>query len=689
MVSRKGSRTIALTGIIGLGLVPPLLFGWSIILWLGYLAHVAGMFIPGILFRKVRGSESPSSPPVLAFHCAVGLATYCFVYGAVASLWGFTLAPVLAFVGSNLIVFSVPRVSGEHESAETFPWGSLLLGITLATLFLALPFRQYGVTLDGHVGFPYLAASDIFKHVAVVGELAKQIPPENPYFSGEKLHYYWLSHVIPSSFFRLSGGSASRHLSLQMACYLNSLLFLTALAFILWQRLGRRSAVYLGLFLALAAYSYADGLVLVQEIANRIPEHWRENLLLDRLLIEGGEEYSGMAHAWLPQSLSEPHATLALFTGTTLWMWIWARRHSRRKPGECFFAGILLAASFGQDAFVGLAFIIAGMGYLTTETLQKWNQGSYKWIPLLVVAVASGLGYVFFSVMDMHSGGSFVHPAVYWRMLLLSPLALTVELGPTFILGCLGIWLMSRRHTARMHIDLIFLLGASLLLMFFVQHELVPNIFMRKILKVIRLPLLILALIWLAAQFESRHRTGWWAPLALVVGLAIPTIGTDLHRLARADGKQGSVLVSLVDVRANEWIRANTPPFAVVQAFPDYSWDGKLYTPTVDFGDRRTAVGDWMKAFTYQIGQDRVKERADRIKNILLGEASVEETLSVTQDLGIDYVYVGPWELLKVGKAVDKFSQWGELFEEVYRRNGVTIYRFTKSRTAGKANELP
>jgi hypothetical protein len=659
-----------------LGLVAPVLFGLPVLAWILYAALLLATFLPAILARRLSGRETGGSAERLAFDLATGLGVYALACSLTGALLSLAIAPFAGLAASNLAVFLLPsEKTGEDPNPGQFPWAAFLATILFVTLFLMPFFRNYGVPRDGMVGYPKLAVSDLFNHISVTGELAKEIPPKNPYFTGETLHYYWLSHVLPSSLYRLSGLRLSLHDLLLTAGYLNGAAFVFLLTIFLRRRFGAGRAVWIGLFLAFVAYSYADILVLFQETASRVPPSWRETLFLDRILVEEGESYSGMAHAWHRDFAVEPHATLALVLGLAFLLRLNVWRERRPALYESAVAGVLLGAAVGCDAFVGLTFAFAGFSILGFRCLKMGRDRGGYWLSLGTMGGTFVLVNLLYAVWEMHGGGSsFVHLSVYLRMLLLSPFALAIELGPTLVFGVVGLVLLFRRRDRGRDVDLVLVLLVSLFFMFFVQHDLSPNLFMRKSLKVIRLPLLVFALAWLVPLTAGKGPRKSFGAAMILLALSLPTVLTDIPRLSRSDSGEGLCLVDGWDLRAYGWVKENAPRETVMQGFPDYSTPS-LYTPATVFGDRRTALGDWMKAVIYQVGRERVNERSRIVKKILFGETSLEETLEVVRDLEIDWIYVGPTERTMLGESTRKFEAWPDRFEPVYQKGPVTIYR--------------
>lgn len=72
-------------------------------------------------------------------------------------------------------------------------------------LILYPPFSQLGKPTSRGIAYRAYFSSDYLKHYSVIRVLSDyKIPPPNPYFYGEKLHYYWVPYSIPSTIFPIT-----------------------------------------------------------------------------------------------------------------------------------------------------------------------------------------------------------------------------------------------------------------------------------------------------------------------------------------------------------------------------------------------------------------------------------------------------------------------------------------------------
>ena len=88
-----------------------------------------------------------------------------------------------------------------------------------------------GLTAKGYAFVPYFAW-DFFNHISVCAEVSRQMPPQNSYFAGQPLHYYWFFHAWPAALINLAGVSAREAFVLSLPGTV--LLFVGAFTGLIW-----------------------------------------------------------------------------------------------------------------------------------------------------------------------------------------------------------------------------------------------------------------------------------------------------------------------------------------------------------------------------------------------------------------------------------------------------------------------
>jgi hypothetical protein len=139
----------------------------------------------------------------LIFSLPIGWA----IHALILSLWGkFLGVNPISFSTYLALIFATSLVlfrKKKQEIAQADPaWDTrdsllLLIWILATVLVISVPLIHVGsLTSQGYAYRAYFNA-DFFRNMAVVGSLGSSgIPPNNPYFTGVPLHYYWFFHVL-------------------------------------------------------------------------------------------------------------------------------------------------------------------------------------------------------------------------------------------------------------------------------------------------------------------------------------------------------------------------------------------------------------------------------------------------------------------------------------------------------------
>ena len=504
----RSASTIFLCGLLTILCVPPAIYGWPIRGWGIFLGFFALQFLPGIVgfgfFNRTKSIGLSRS----AITAVLGIAFYCFIWAVLRSLkFDHRISTIGASAASNLLVLGFLYT---YRSDLDLLWSKRDVAVLVAVCICAMllmrgPFTHFRSNEGDAIGFPYLTVTDFFTHLGIAGEVAKAIPPQNPYFAGELLHYYWLSHVFPGSFSVVAPGVTELATILQMTCLVFALLWLTLLASVLRVFVQDFVAWALTLVMSIACYTYIWVVPaaewLLRQIAKLMPTD-----PFSRILVERGERYSGLSHGPIRDFVSEPHGMLAF--SIVLCFILLSRQPFRleksREAGVIFVEGVLLGICFGVESFLG---VIATLWWFVYRTeLYFWNNlwnnpwnnthASYgavvtffaKAVPLLLGII---LVHSFCYIVQMQGSSSsnlLVYP--YYRMLLLFPMVLFVEFGPIFILGVFGCRGLLDRLKNRNLASIISLIAITLVVMFTLRHTFVYNLVFRKSLRLVRLPFL-------------------------------------------------------------------------------------------------------------------------------------------------------------------------------------------------------
>lgn len=564
------------------------------------------MAIPGIVWtnRISNGSMTPLS--VLIYGTVLGLALGRVVLAAVL-LWAgpdptVSVAALAAVAAVSLLAGARSgfRLALSPEDREDLRG---ILAITgLLFIALALPYSQVGRLTDaGHAFVPYFDR-DYFNHVALTGELARAMPPENPYCAGERLHYYWGFHVWPATVLTAATGTAAD--ALNATILPTAGLFVAAVA--LWLRAyvpgkgARFAAIGIGLF----AYSFIGPLYLAKLGLPAVATH---------LPGVSNREYSFLSHSWFRDALYEPHALSALTMLATA-LGLAGSRRAIVGPSSGIAIGLLFGVTLVTDGFIA----VVGVAYYASAHLRSLFRHPRYWLPHVAsagVVVAIGAAAVALGIFPAkaHSIRVAVHPA-----LRLAPAYLLIELGPLFLLGMAGIGILACRRRLRPYLPLVALLGAALALGFLLRVDREQNIALRKSLKVAQLPLMAFVGVTATAVIDLRKRLWAVAAVGVIAGGAV-TLATDIARyLNPMDGRSpATTFVSADEMAFIERVRATTPPTAVLQCVDEDRLFGNrtdMVLPAL--AERRTFYGNDEMPAMFQVSPTEIAARKAVVRSL-------------------------------------------------------------------------
>lgn len=660
-------------------LLPSLFAPWPRTAWLQFVLHIFLISGFGALALQ-RWLKERFTLATFATNQVFTFALFSTIFG-MTRWFGLDFGPAYfcsAIFGQFFSVLGFARFATEkpNDGGPLSPKEAFFLtALTCATFFFFLsPFTSLGSDQGDSLGFSYLMITDIFGHMGATGEIAKGIPPTNPYFSGVVMHYYWLAHVIPATFYQAIGKNISLFPIIQMTCCIYALVSLLLLASVLRNALSRNSQAWIPcMVMCIFAYSYIwilpFGVWVLGLLSSFFPQ-----LPIQKILQEQGETYSGLSHGSLRDFLIEPHGVLGFSLLLALFLW---KNLSVRSlsPVKAFFEGFLIGSAFGIETFYGL---LIGSWWGLLMLLEAWEQKDIKSFLVRGFSTAVGILIPILFVKNVGmigEGKGNLEVVPYLRMMLASPVLFLLEFGPIWIFAILGCRKLFSQESLRTRKEFIALFVSVFLLMFFLRHSYIHNLIFRKYLRAAKLPLLLSAgFFW--ENVSERTQRGPWKKRAIILCLllAVPSTYVDHFNLSQSDGEGRSILVDKADARAYLWLKSNSPEQAVIQGRPDYG-NKSNFTPAVLFSDRRAASGDFIHARNYQIGDEIAGARAIGIRETLFGPASVEDSLKMIQDLGITHIFVGPVERSYYGDGTKKFAEHPEIFQKIYDAEERQIYQ--------------
>ena len=570
---------------------------------------------------RVGQKESGMTSLAVRSLFSLGLFPFVWLVGCLlAGRQGLWLAGLILVAGSafSLRKKRLRRETPGPEYMEIAAAGLLVVVLTL------LPMSRIGAPFDGKYAFRAYFSSDYLKHYSVVEALNQgKIPPENLYFQGEALHYYWLPYAWPASLSRMAGSTPRALLAFSFTVNFLFLLLLLKLAGRMFPRRKEIPPVCVWLVLAPSL----EGLYF-----------WavRARFSLRTFFDLGRETNIDGLTRWLwglPQVdtllrslLYTPQHLLSL-AFIVLFLYFLPREKERPLA-----LSLCLALSLSASFFVGGILFISWCSYWLGREVIGLFRGKESWAgfaktlipsfgpPVIVLGLSAGLK------MFAWSGGGLFLKALTLRQIII---LLGLNMGLLVIGGTAGL-LLARFPGRPMH---ALLLAVSLFSVLFVRLENFESDISLKA----GLVLILLLALACGHLKENRWTAKVFLPLACLVILpGLLTLVLDIRNSADIRNRRFTSYVSFDEMRMMEWIRANVPAGRTVQNYPPARTWNLSAIPA--FSGHRMFVGDRMHGQIFQVPADVYRKRIEALGREIAALPSSREAL---RKMGIDYLLWG------------------------------------------------
>jgi hypothetical protein len=559
-------------------------------------------------------------------------------------------------------------------------------GIALSLLWLVAVaivgpvFARVGEVTPAGLAYRAYFNADLFVHMSVVAELAKgATPPVNPFLPVEALPYYWTYFTLPGLFAqlrpRLPVDSGIMLTDLGMA------VMFVGVGFLVVRNLGASArATAISWATILLASSFEGAYLLWDSFSKGVPlaafRTWNVDAVTRWVWNLPGVDGLHRGMWWTPQHLMA--LTLALILVLTM-----ARARRPGALGPAVLEGVLLGGMVAISSFNGVLMVasygLAQVVILVTDRARRIGPWLFSRLVSAVIVVGFlgltvGLGMVQRTPDAFLFGWNRYFLRGPWTFILLS-------FGPALFLAPLGV-----RATLKASRALFITLAAVIVVITvaFLQVDLRGHENTQVTFRTGHLLYVCLAVLLAFAVDASRSWSSWRAvafSLVLVVGAAaaVPTVALDWHNardIANVEMSPGrfpwTVHISPDDGAAARWIHRVLPADATVQtdALPRERYTWAFVTA---FARRRMAVGNGLFTLNparYLDGMNAIHEA--------FSLATPEAAHATFVRIGVDYVYVGDLERTVNGEHVRKFALHPRLFQFVYSRGSVEIYRVVK-----------
>lgn len=687
---------LALFSFVLLGLM---LSSWATCAW--FLLGVIVCIIPGWFACKLLyGVEYAKRLDSLGHTLILGLLLTTFLSVVIAALGpGLTVPTMLtaalsgAFLCFLLGQWTIHPLSAVQDDDLVVTRLGITVSLILVLVITAGPFLNVGRRVgDSYVYAPYFNR-DFFRNVAFGAELAKgAIPPTNPYFNGETLHYYWFQMVFPALIYKLSGMSVALEDIFLLSTLLINITFVFVFVHFLRRFVKRIPALIIVLGLALVAESYQAPFKAMLSLSAQyaLEGTWLGAVALPPV------GYFFQSLLYLPHHFA---ALVALLVVVSLLL----EQTTHNQGKRALAVAVILVLSGGFSFFItAFGFLWAGsywalqalreMYALVKDRESEQRRSSFV-APILSGIIISIAGLVTYGTLDsleMLLGGGNAWYINVSKFQLLAPLHFFVMLGPMSVLGLSGfvICVRNQRIRSRSYGLLWLLLSVLVLITFLVPKDLPAWEISQKLGIVLRIPVLVLSGIFLDYLLNRgiRQRRIAWVVLLLFCASAVPNLLAYQYVHLNVSNSSLLTYIGAPERKAAEWIRTHTPLDAIVQSCPGgqtsvgsyYRAGEDTYSLIPVFGERQTAVGDAQFA-RYYLPRSRYQEVDARSTEIdrIYEEPDRLDVLGVLEKFQIDYLYWGASERQCCLKNMIWYEE-SPLFKKVYDRDGVSVFQLNR-----------
>jgi hypothetical protein len=584
----------------------------------------------------------------------IGAALGYLVSSLLASgLYRFQMLTVASIVAASLMLslaFAWIRQRNVSEIPELEHRGWLMVSMLIPLWIVLIPFLSVGSQTPDGLAYRAYFSADLMTHLSVAAELQKGgFPPENPFYAGEPLGYYWLFFLFPSLVGKWVGNQEALLLT-----YLYGGVLFAGLGFVVARRLvSGPGRAFLATLIVLVAASFEGLAILGRSLWLGSPFADFRTMNVDafsRWVFEL-TSLDGLHRSLLytPQHLFSYSLLLILV--------LMVLRGEPRGAASSALAGGLLGGMAGSSIVTAM---LAGPWLVIVRMLRG---GDLK----AMARDLAGIGAVSIACLAWYFelgffGGAGASLTWRWPRLLEIPALAVFECGPLLLLSLAAVATRRLRPVA----GLAFLGFFAVLFLDSKDYE---GVWMAW-----RAGSVLLVCLFLMSTAGLEK----WRPAglgALVLCGSLTTIldtynAQDVTNLELSAGEfRWTTVVPQDEVDAFEWIRGETPLDSIVQ------WDTRAREPgewalIPALAERRMVVG--FPIFLLDERKYRVRERR-RVRPIFT-TLDPAEAHRLAVESGVDYLFVGRRELDVRGERLRALWAAPGLFRVSYSKGDATVF---------------
>ena len=642
---------------------------------LAYLPFWAAAALPGVPLGRAAFGASPAGWIVglASGYAASCLLCWALIWSGAMSAAALVLGCAALAVGSGLAARAIRTPVVTLPAWTPRDSAALAAALLLVPALMAAPYRNLGrADASGTKYYRAYFTADFVWHAALAQEVGRfDMPPRNPYMASEPLHYYWTYFLVPASVAAL-GPSGVRDVEpvLKVNAVATASLLVASLFLLAWSAGAGAGAAALAVALVAIAAS-AEGLIAIVDLIRQgRPLEVLRDTNVDAIT---AWKYNGLridgAHRTM---LYTPQHGLACALGLLALVGA-AFGASRASLPSIAATGVLLGLCATMNPFLGGAFsLIYGLAVLAHAAWSRLPPVALARHAVAAIPPVAALAWGTWNAMGEGAGEAI---ALGWSGHARNApvVTLLMSLGPILVPALAGLW-PSRRLPPMPLLIAASGLFVGLSLLYFVVLSEASWVGFRA--GQILIALLSIPLARLFGTLRDAGRIGVAATLAaaiLVIGA--PTViadtrnAADIANLRQGPGFPWTLTVTPGQQEALRWVKARTPPRAVVQM--DALARGRAhwsFIPT--FAGRRMATGLPISLLPRPI----YERRAVQVRSIF-AMRDADAAHERARQLRIDYLWVDALDRQAHPQGTTRLADAGGYFERVFDNGEVQVYR--------------
>ncbi len=529
-----------------------------------------------------------------------------------------------------LVILVIPILIPKNKELDNFKKRDnetiiLLILSFLLTSILYFPFSNLGKTTNNGVAYRAYFSSDYLKHFSVIEKISYScIPPENPYFKGEKLHYYWMPYSLPSTIFIFKGDI--KKVTIGWSILINSL-FLLILFFLVYGIFDEKEK-YKGVFSFFFTFSpilflsYEGVYLFISKISNfKINQIWNIAKTYNIDALTRWHWHIPEINTLLRSLFYTPQHLLSL-TFFVLYMLL------RKKNNLNFLTTIvLLLSSIASSIFIGIGFFIVYFYNIVYEFYSEKERKNKLLKSLLITSFLTFILLIIFYLLKIIVFGERkiiikLIPVKYWVGFFI------LNLGIIFVLGIIG-------GLKKVKTDSLFLSITTLsFIILLVRIEGFESDISLKIAMVLII-LLLIATIDLVESIKFKKDILYTIIILLFLPAFITSI-IDISNSSDITNKRFTFFIPKNEYLMLKWINKNIDKHTIIQDFPPARENFVSIIPS--FSGFQMYIGDRMHGRIFLINEKKYNYRMKKLKSLL---RNIKINKDKLKKIGIEYIFWG------------------------------------------------